>query len=229
MKFILKNIEKIIFVIFLVLFIVVIIVAKIGLIKEVQPITFPQIPEEFKTPERDRLQFRSYDELIRKIRKPKSLSAYPYLSKRSLCYEYEEPKPPEPPFMVKDIQVIPLNIIYQGVIELGGGELLAQVNFEGKTHFLKAGNVFADYEVKTITKDFCIVLDAKGKEKRLPYKRKVFSEEHEALLYDPKTKELLKVKKGFKIREYEILDIKATYVVLLDKSGKQIILKKGEK
>ncbi len=229
MKFILKNIEKIIFAVFLILFITMIIVAKTGFIKKIISFIPPQRVKEFKMPEKDRLQFENYDKLIRGIRRPKSLSAYTYLLEKNLYYEYEEPKPPESPFMVKEIEVIPLHIMYQGVIELGKDKLLAQINFEGKTHFLKTGDFFADYEVKEITKDACVVLNDKGKEIRLPYKRKVFSEEHQALLYDPKTEKLLKVKRGFKIRNYEILDIKASYVVLLDKNGEKIVLKKGEK
>ena len=228
MGFILKNIEKIIFAIFLILFITMIIVAKTGFIKKIIPFTPPQRVGEFKMPEKDRLQFENYDKLIRETRKPRPLSVYPYLLKRNLVCEYLEPKPPEPPFIVKEIQTIPLNIMYQGVIELGKNKLLAQINFEGKTYFLKIGDFFADYKVKEISKDSCIVLDVNGKEVRLPYKRKVFSEEHEALLYDPKTKKLLNVKRGSKIRNYEILDIEASYVVLLDKNGDKIVLK-GEK
>jgi len=227
-KFILKNIEKIIFAVFLILFIAMIIVAKTGLIKKIPTFIPPQKVKEFKMPEKDRLQFENYDKLIREIRKPKSLSAYQHLLKRNFICEYQEPKPSEPPFIVKEIQIIPLNIMYQGVIELGKDNLLAQINFEGKTHFLKIDDFFADYQVKEITKDFCVVLDVNGKEIRLPYKRKVFSEEHEALLYDPETKKLLKVKRGSKIRNYEILDIDAGYVVLLDKNGDKIVLK-GEK
>ncbi len=229
MKFILKNIEKIIFAIFLILFIVVVIVAKMGIIKEVAPVSFPPIPEEFKMPEKDRLQLEIYGELVRKIRKPKLLSAYPHVSERNIFWEYEEPKPSAPPFVVKEIQLMPLHIIYQGFIELSDDNLLGQINFEGETHFVKIGDVFANYKVKELTKKSCVVLDSKGKEIRLPCKQRVFREEREALLYDPRTKKLVKVKRGLKIRNYEILDIGASYVVLLNKNGDKIVLKKGEK
>jgi hypothetical protein len=228
MKFILKNIEKIIFAIFLVCFIVIVMTTKTGLIKEVEPIRYPKMPKEFNVPKEEHLQFEKYDELIKKVRRPKTLSDYSSLGERNIFYKYQEPKPPQAPFVVKKIQAIPLGLIYQGVIELSRNRLIAQINFEGKTYFLKEGDVFADYEIKEITKDYCVVLDAKGKKIRLPYKRRVFSKEFEAQIYDPQSKNLLNVKRGFKIREYGILDIKATYVVLLDKNGNQIILKKGE-
>jgi len=228
MKFLIKNIEKVIFVIFLLLVVAILTVVQRGIIERVKTVEYPHVPEEFDYPEKDKAQFEEYDKLLEKAHKPKSISEYAKLLEKNLFYEYVEPTPPEPLFIVKDIKLVPLDIMYQGFIELPDSSLVAQINLEDKTYFLREGKLFADYKVTKITKEFCIVLNERGKEMRLDYKRKIYSEEYEALLFDPKTKNLLKVKKDLRIKNYKVLDITATYVVLLDTNGEKIVLKKGE-
>lgn len=228
MNFILKNIEKIILSVFAISFIILVMAAKWGVLKKVEALDLPDVPKEFNMPQADCVQLRNYIELLDKSKAPKEISEYAGLTGRNLFYEYHESEDAAKPFIVKEIKTVPLNFIYKGLIELPSNKVIAQINFENKTYFLKPEEFFAEYQVKEITKERCMVLDAKGKELELPYQKEVSGEEYEALLYDNKTKNSLNVKKDFKIREYQVLDIKADYVVLLQENGGKIILKKGE-
>lgn len=226
MDFLSKNIERIIGSFFLIVFMLGIIICKTGLIREVAPVIFPQEPGKFDISGTEEIEFEKLDKLIKKISEPADVLNYSALAKRNLFYEYEEPKAEELPFYIKDIEAVPLDIMYMGLMELLDNKLVAQINFRGKTYFLKKKDVFGEYTVETITKDSCIILNQENEQLKLPYKKQVFSEEYEALMYDIKNKKLLKVKKGFKIREYEILDIKDGYVVLLNMNGGKNILRK---
>lgn len=228
MNFIFKHIEKIIFSIFLISLVILVISAKCGVLKKVAVLDFPQVPKEFNMPQTEGIQLQNYAEVLEKSKITKDISEYEALERRDLFYKYEESGNATIPFIVKEIKTIPLNFMYKGLIELSDHKVIAQINFENKTYFLKPGGFFAGYEVKEITKERCIVLDGKSKEFELPYQKEVFGEEYEAILYDTTTKNLLNIKKDFKIREYRVLDIKADCVVLLQADSRKIILKKGE-
>lgn len=226
MGFLSKNIEKIMCGFFLIVFMLGIVIYKTGLIKEAASVIFPQRPEKFDISGGSEIEFEKLNKLIKRIAEPVDALNYSALAERNLFYEYEEPKIEELPFSVKHIEAVALDIMYMGLMELLDNKLVAQINVKGKTYFLKKKDVFGEYTVETITKDFCIILNQENEQLKLPYKKQVFSEEYEALIYDTKNKSSLKVKKGFKIREYEILDIKDSYVVLLNTNGKKNILRK---
>ncbi|MFH1857265.1 MAG: hypothetical protein ABH836_08620 [Candidatus Omnitrophota bacterium] len=228
MKFILKNVEKIIFGIFVLLFITVFVVARLGAIRRVEKVNFPKANKTVGISEEERVKFENYDKIIGEARKPESLGKYEFFKQRDFFHEYEEAVLPEQPFIVKEIKQIPLNIIYKGLIELSKDKVIAQVNFNDKTYFLKEGESFGEYTLRETTKDFCVISSNENKEMKLPYRQEIFGDEYEAVLYDTKTKNLFNIKKDFKIREYQVLDIKSGHVVLLGKNGDTITLKKGE-
>ena len=144
---------------------------------------------------------------------------------RDIFVQKEEIKKPDHPYKVGEIYFDPLAFMFMGTIEKEQGMFIAQINWNNKTSFVKEGDSLDAWTVVQIRRDEVSIINAKGEELKLPMRKNIYVNEPFAEIINTITGEKETVKKGDMLKEYKILDINKSTVILkinLDK----IILKK---
>ncbi len=214
-RFLVKNIEKLIFFILVVILIVVIVAYKSGFFlrgpdieKKLSNVRFVEPPDKIGGLDR-------YKEAIIDLQKEREFSQYDKYFQNDGFTKYVELPPPEPLFELKSVKRLPLDIGYNGFIEYTGG-IVGQINIGGTTYFIRKGEQIEDYEIIDLTRDYALVKDSQGKEIKLPLREKLLSDEYEATIFLSDEDKTVKIKKGDVIKNFRVLDISHTYVVLFN-------------
>ncbi len=167
---------------------------------------------------------KTYASIIERLKAPFNINRYKELFTKNIFIRPEKPTPVFTPENLKLVSTEPiiLPFIYNGYIETEKADIIAQVNWAEKTHFVKKGERFRDYKVIEILKKTLI---AEGKEGRLvlEFKKPVRGKELVAVLYDELDEKTYTVRKEEEINNYKILDIKANSVVLWGENKEWVI------
>ncbi|OGX32821.1 MAG: hypothetical protein A3F87_03630 [Omnitrophica WOR_2 bacterium RIFCSPLOWO2_12_FULL_51_24] len=126
---------------------------------------------------------------------------------------------------VISVSAVPLPFMYNGFIEKSDGTRIGQVNWSGKTYFIKKGDKFKDYKVLEINSKI-IKIENKDGQIVLEYKKPAKSKELVAKLHNSMDNKEFEVKKNDEVGGYKILDIKADSVVLYGQE-KEWVINKG--
>jgi hypothetical protein len=166
-----------------------------------------------------------YEKALKELQAKKEFTGYQNAFIRDSFFKYVEAEPPKPLFELRSIERLPLNIQYNGFIEYTGG-IIGQINLEGTTHFVKESEELAEYKILELNRKYAVVEDASGKKIRLPLREEVLSDDYEAMIYLTLENRTTKVMKGDKIKNFQVLDILPTYVVLFNQTtGEEKLLK----
>ncbi len=120
---------------------------------------------------------------------------------------------------------ITLPFMYNGYIQAANGAIIAQVNWDGKTYFVKEGEKFNGYKVIAIQRKRLTVEEKEG-QLILEFKKPGKGKELVAKLYNELDERIYEVRKDEEINSYKILDIAADSVVLWGEN-KEWLIKKG--
>jgi hypothetical protein len=218
-KIIIKNLEKVIFLGALLISIILIGTYMAGAIlrpievKEKTGFKFTEPPDKIEGLEK-------YNLALQQLQKQVEFNEYASYFAKDAFSKYVKKSPPKPQFTLESIQRLPLDLEYKGFIEYSKG-IVGQINLEGKTYFVKEGDQIPQYSVLKLYRRYAVVEDPKGNEIRLPLREKIMSDEYQATICLNLEDEIIKVKKGDKIKSYQVLDISTGYVVLFNESTKE--------
>ena len=137
-----------------------------------------------------------------------------YSFSRNLFAPVSEEKEPEAPFIVRDIVYEPLFFTYMGHIEKGPMELIAQINSNKKTFFIKEGERMQGWTVWRITKERVFARNESGDETELFLRKQMFAKKPYASIELRDTQEIMEVSVGDSVRGDKILDITKEAVIL---------------
>jgi len=161
------------------------------------------------------------------LNSPSDDSKYQLLRDNNIFAKPERPPEIFTPEKLELVSAYPttLPLLYAGFIEMSDGRIVGQINWSGKTYFVKKGDNFNDYKVLEINSKF---IKAKNKEGQLTldYKKPVKGKNMLAKLRDTMDGKVYEVKKSDEIRGYKILDIKADSVLLYGEN-KEWVINKG--
>ncbi len=115
---------------------------------------------------------------------------------------------------VKKIVFKPFLFKYMGYVEKDNNEVIAQINFNKKTYFVKSGDFFEKWFVASIAKNEVVVIGPDGEEMRLPIRKNVFSKKPYAVLGKHSSPNIFKVFVGEDVDKYKVLDIRDDAVIL---------------
>jgi hypothetical protein len=158
-------------------------------------------------------------------------SPYPISRYQPLVVKNMFIKPPAPVkvFTPEDLTLIsvsavPLPFMYNGFIARSDGTIIGQVNWSGKTYFVKKGDKFKEYKVIDINSKI-IKIENKDGQLTLEYKKTAKSRELIIKLHDSMNNKDIELKKGDSVGEYKVLDIKLDSVVLYGQNKEWVITK----
>jgi len=219
-RFLVKNIEKLIFFILVVILILAIVAYKSGFFLRCPDIEKKLSNVEFVEPP-DKIEgLDKYKKAIIDLQKKGEFSQYDKYFQNDGFTRYIELPPPQPLFELRSIKRLPLDIIYNGFIEYTGG-VVGQINIGGTTYFVRKGEKIQDYEIIDLTGSYAVVKDSKGKEIKLPLRVRLFSDKYEATIFLNNEDKTIKVRKGDVIKNFRVLDISPNYVVLFNQITKK--------
>ena len=118
------------------------------------------------------------------------------------------------PFYLKDIVYEPLFFMYMGHIEKSPSELIAQINWGGRTYFVRTGEYIKEWRVRRIEKERVFVLNKDGDEIELSIHKRLFSKKPYAIIKMQSTNEEFKINIGDEVKGYKVLDITKDTVIL---------------
>ena len=122
--------------------------------------------------------------------------------------------PPAQPFLLKAIQFGEMALVYRGRIRKPSGEIIAQVNWGGRTHFVREGDRIKEWLVAKVDEALVEVRKEQGETLTLRYQTVEKSAEPTAILVATASGTELEVSKGDFIEGYKVLEIGETRVVL---------------
>ena len=115
-----------------------------------------------------------------------------------------------------DNEILP--IVYKGFMDMPGGDIIAQVNYEQSTHFVRINDTIKGWSILRIDKKQLVAKGPANREIVFGYNKPVKGEGFVATIKDTKTGKSVSVKKGESLEDYLVSDIKDTSVTL-KKSG----------
>ena len=143
---------------------------------------------------------------------------------------FVKPQPPPEVFTPEKLALISISQIllpfkYNGFIQKSDGTMIGQINWSGKTYFLKKGDKFKDYRVLEINSKI-LKIENKDGQLVMEYKKAVKGKEMVAKIHNSMDDKDIEVKKNDVIGEYKVLDIKAASVILYGQN-KEWVINKG--
>lgn len=162
------------------------------------------------------------------LKSPYAISRYqPLLGMGNIFVKPEPPPEVFSPDKLKVISITPvlLPFIYNGFIERADGTIIGQVNWSGKTYFIKKGDKLKDYKVLEINSKI-LKIENKDGQLLLEFKKPAKGKDLVAKLRNLMDDKDIEVKKGDTIGEYKVLDIKTDSVILYGQD-KEWIINKG--
>ena len=91
---------------------------------------------------------------------------------RNLFEEWIKPNPREADFRIGP-ETHNLPLIYKGIFEEADGSLVAQVNFEGRSYFVKALQEIQGWKIVSLTKEVLVATRPTGETVSFPYRQAV--------------------------------------------------------
>ncbi len=161
-----------------------------------------------------------YKKALKELQSEKKFTSYQADFSRNSFSKYVKIEPPKPLFELRSIGRLPLNIQYNGFIEYSGG-IIGQINLKGTTYFVKENAELIEYKTLELHRKYAVLEDSKGNKIKLPLREQVLSDEYEAIVYLTREDKTTKVRKGDKIKNFQVLDILPTYVVLFNETTKE--------
>jgi hypothetical protein len=160
------------------------------------------------------------------LKSPYTISRYQPIFDRNM---FIKPEPPVEVFSPEKLKVVaisyvPLPFMYNGFIAKSDGTIIGQINWSGKTYFVKKGDKFRDYKVVEI-KSKILKVENKDGQITLDYKKVSNGKELVAKLHDSMNNKDIEVRKADAIGEYKVLDIKTDSVVLYGQNKEWVITK----
>ncbi|MDD5072785.1 MAG: hypothetical protein PHX64_03220 [Candidatus Omnitrophica bacterium] len=160
------------------------------------------------------------------LKSPYAVSRYKPLLDKNM---FIKPEPPVKVFSPEDLTLVsvtavPLPFMYKGFIEVSDGTIIGQINWSGKTYFVKKGQKVKDYKVTEINSKI-VKMENKDGQVTLELKKPAKSKELVAKLHDSMNNKDIEAKKGDLIGEYKVLDIKTDSVVLYGQNKEWVITK----
>ncbi len=122
--------------------------------------------------------------------------------------------PPAQPFFLKSIQFGEMALVYRGRIRKPSGEVIAQVNWGGRTHFVREGDRIKEWLVSKVDDSLIEVRKEQGESMTLRYQVVEKSAEPTATLVGATSGAEREVAKGDFIEGYKVLEISSNTVVL---------------
>ena len=122
------------------------------------------------------------------------------------------------------VSAVPLPFMYNGFIERSDGTTIGQINWSGKTYFVKKGDKFKDYKVIEINSKI-LKIENKDGQIILEYKKAAKGKELVAKLHDSMNNKDIEVKRDDTVGEYKVLDIKTDSVVIYGQNKEWVITK----
>ena len=222
----LSNIEKIVFAILIVISLIVIIFYQGGIYMKGQTIKNQMAKLKFNSPPKDIEGVEGYENLLVQLKQADNFSNYESNMSRNGFLKFIEPLPKIPPFELKAVLKMYLNVEYRGFIESLSGTV-GQLKVSGRSHFVKEGDEVDGYTVERVRNDYMLIKSTDGVEYRLPLGKKILSDNYEAALYVTKTHKTVKVKLGDMLNDFKVLDISPNSVVLFNQNvNKKLIVEK---
>lgn len=122
--------------------------------------------------------------------------------------------PPAQPFVLKSIQFGEVALVYRGRIRKPSGQIIAQVNWGGRTHFVREGDSIKEWLVSRVDDALIEVRKEPGETMTLRYQTVEKSAEPTATLVAAASGAEREVAKGDFIEGYKVLEINQNTVVL---------------
>lgn len=160
-----------------------------------------------------------YESVFNLIKYPEGIEEYTKVIKRDPFTERKKEetakgaKSDKYDFAVTSIERIPLPLVYRGYIELED-TIIAQVNWNEETRFVKEGAILHDYKIIRIAKEKLLTEHINGEGIDFELNKPVLSNELEARLYDTISKKTFEVRASGQIGDYKVLQIAPKYVIL---------------
>ena len=219
----LSNIEKIIFAILIIISLIVIVIYQGGIYIKDKTIKGQMEELKFNSPPKDIEGIKEYEDLVVQLKQLDNFSSYEKSMTRNGFLKFIEPPPKIPPFELKGVRKIYLDVEYRGFIESLSGTV-AQFKISGRSHFVKEGDEIEGYTIERVRNGYMLIKDSSGTEYRLPLGEKILSDNYEAAIYITKTHKTVKVKLGDMINDFKILDISPNSVVLFNQNYNQKLI-----
>ena len=219
----LSNIEKIVFAILIVISLIVIVINQGGIYIKDKTIKGQMAELKFNSPPKDIEGIKEYEDLAAQLKQLDNFSKYEESITRNGFLKFIEPPPEIPPFELKAVRKMYLNVEYRGFIESSSGTV-GQLKVSGRSHFVKKGDEVGGYTIEKVRNDYLLIKDKNGIEYRLPLGKKILSDNYEAALYVTKTHKTVKVKLGDVVNGFKVLDISPNNVVLFNQNVNQKLI-----
>ena len=145
----------------------------------------------------------------------------PVFPRRNLFEEWLGEEAIDPRFTLIRIERMDPPLIYQGVMEEGEGLLTAQVNFEGKSHFIKEGSELKGWKILSLTKEKIEARSPEGEAIAFPFRMRVPGRVKFALILKEPEGVSYRVSEGEEIEGHEVAEIGEKIVKL--RKGEEII------
>ena len=160
------------------------------------------------------------------LKSPYMISRYQPLFDNNMFIKPEAPPEVFTPEKLKIISIsfAPLPFMYNGFIARSDGTIIGQINWSGKTYFVKKGDKFKDYKVIEINSKI-LKIENKDGQITLDYKKQANGKELVAKLHNSMSDKEYDVKKGDDIGGYKIVDITIDSVVLYGQNKEWVITK----
>ncbi|MDP8261354.1 MAG: hypothetical protein P9M01_03290 [Candidatus Kappaea frigidicola] len=219
----LSNIEKIIFGVLIVISLVVIVIYQGGIYIKDKTIKNQMAKLKFNSPPKEIEGVEGYENLLVQLKQADNFSNYESNMSRNGFLKFIEPPPKIPPFELKAVRKIYLDVEYRGFIQSSSGTV-GQLKVSGRSHFVKKGDEVDGYAVERVCNEYILIKDTDGVEYRLPLGEKILSDNYEAALYVTKTHKTVKVKLGDMLNDFKVLDISPNSVVLFNQNYNQKLI-----
>ncbi len=165
--------------------------------------------------------------IIEQLKSPYPISRYKTLFDRNIFIKQEARPIAFTPDNLTLLSAEPVNLpfMYKGYIQTPMGAIIAQINWGGKTYFVKKGDRFKDFRVMEIDKKM-VRIEGKEGQLILDFKKPVKGKEFIAKLSNSLNSKISEVRKGDEIYGYKILDITPNSVILYGED-KEWVINKG--
>ncbi len=177
--------------------------------------------------DKDAADLGPYSSTLERIKSPYAISRYQDLLARNIFVRPEAPPVVFTPNDLKivSIEAVNLPFIYVGFIQTSSGTIIGQVNWSGKTYFVKKGEKLKDYKVTDVDTR-TMKLENRGGRLNLKLKETVKGKEFVATLYNSMDDKTYEVRRDDDVKGYKILDIKADSVIVYGQN-KEWVINKG--
>jgi hypothetical protein len=166
---------------------------------------------------------KQYEDLVIQLKQTENFSQYePYLT-RSGFLKFVEPPPKIPPYELRGVRKIYLDIEYKGFIE-SLSDVVGQLKVKTRSYFVKEGDQVEGYTIERVRSDYMLLKDKNGVEYKLPLRERVLGNDYEAALYVTKTHKIIKVEIGDMVDNFKVLDISPDNVVLFNQNNNQKLI-----